>query len=67
MKIEKKKSRKGFASLSPERLRELSSKGGRSVPAEKRTFSVDRKKAIAAGVKGRAGRKKALPSERVKK
>lgn len=31
---------KGFAALSPERRRELASKGGKAVPPEKRTFSI---------------------------
>jgi uncharacterized protein len=35
-----------------ERQREIASKGGRSVPAEKRSFSQDRELASAAGRKG---------------
>jgi general stress protein YciG len=52
---EEKQSRKhlrGFASLTPERRREIASKGGRSVPSEKRSYSKDRKLAAAAGKKG---------------
>jgi general stress protein YciG len=35
-----------------ERQREIASKGGRSVPAEKRSFSQDRELASEAGRKG---------------
>ena len=35
-----------------ERQREIASKGGRSVPAEKRSFSQDRELASTAGRKG---------------
>ncbi len=45
-------SKRGFASLSMERRREIASKGGRSVPAEKRSFSQDRDLASSAGRKG---------------
>jgi len=46
------KSRRGFASMDRERQREIASKGGRSVPEEKRSFSRDRSLAAAAGRKG---------------
>ncbi|TCO15810.1 stress-induced acidophilic repeat protein [Camelimonas lactis] len=46
------KSRRGFASMDRERQREIASKGGRSVPEEKRSFSRDRGLAAAAGRKG---------------
>lgn len=52
---EEKQSRthlRGFASLSPERRREIASMGGKSVPVEKRSFSRDRKLAATAGKKG---------------
>lgn len=45
-------SKRGFASMGEERQREIASKGGRSVPAEKRSFSQDRELASAAGRKG---------------
>lgn len=48
----KPKSRRGFASMTPEKLREVSAKGGASVPAEKRMFSVDRTLATDAGREG---------------
>ena len=45
-------SKRGFASMDIERQREIASKGGRSVPAEKRSFSQDRELASSAGRKG---------------
>ncbi len=45
-------SKRGFASMDLARQREIASKGGRSVPAEKRSFSQDRELASAAGRKG---------------
>lgn len=60
----KPKSRRGFAALDPERQREISRKGGSSVPSDKRTFARDPEAAAAAGRKGGAisrggGRQKA--------
>ncbi len=46
------KSKRGFAALSPERRREIASMGGRSVPAEKRTFTTNNGLATASGRKG---------------
>jgi hypothetical protein len=40
--------RRGFASMPPERLKEISKKGGAGASPEKRTFSVNRKLAKAA-------------------
>jgi uncharacterized protein len=45
-------SRRGFASMTPEKQREIASKGGKSVPAEKRSFSQNRDLASNAGRKG---------------
>lgn len=45
-------SKRGFASMDISRQREIASKGGRSVPADKRSFSQDRELASAAGRKG---------------
>ncbi|WP_375461256.1 general stress protein [uncultured Enterovirga sp.] len=45
-------STRGFASMDEDRQREIASKGGRSVPAEKRSFSQDRGLASEAGRKG---------------
>ncbi len=44
--------RRGFASMSAEKQREIASKGGKSVPSEKRSFSQNRDLASAAGRKG---------------
>ena len=43
---------RGFATLTPEHRRELSSMGGKAIPAEKRSFSLNRVLASAAGRKG---------------
>jgi len=48
----KPKSRKGFASMSPEKRRQIASMGGKSVPTEKRSFSRNHNLAAAAGRKG---------------
>ena len=45
-------SKRGFASMDPERQREIARKGGASVPSEKRSFSQDRTLAASAGRKG---------------
>ncbi len=43
---------RGFAAMSPDRLREIASKGGKSVPAEKRAYAQNRELAASAGKKG---------------
>lgn len=59
---DKPKSKRGFAAMSPEKRREIASKGGSSVPADKRAFSRDRELASKAGEKGgHAGFYKGLP------
>jgi general stress protein YciG len=45
-------SNRGFASMNPDRQREIASKGGQSVSAEKRSFSQNRDLAAQAGRKG---------------
>ncbi|MES2931437.1 MAG: general stress protein [Patescibacteria group bacterium] len=45
-------SKRGFASMDPERQREIARKGGASVPSGKRSFSQDRSLAAQAGRKG---------------
>ncbi len=45
-------SARGFASMDEGRQREIASKGGQSVPDEKRSFSQDRALAAQAGRKG---------------
>jgi general stress protein YciG len=46
------KSKRGFASMDPEKQRAIVRKGGQSVPAEKRSFAQDASLAAAAGRKG---------------
>jgi len=46
------KKRRGFAAMDPEKQRLIAAKGGRSIPPEKRSFSVDKELAAAAGRKG---------------
>lgn len=48
----RKRSHRGFAAMDKAKQREIASKGGRSVPDEKRSFSQDRTLASAAGRKG---------------
>ena len=45
----KPKGRRGFASMSTEKRRAIASKGGKSVPAEKRSFSQSKDLASGAG------------------
>jgi general stress protein YciG len=45
-------SKRGFASMDDEKQREIASKGGQSVPGEKRSFSQDPELASEAGRKG---------------
>ncbi|MES1200882.1 MAG: KGG domain-containing protein [Pseudomonadota bacterium] len=45
-------SNRGFASMDPQKQREIASKGGQSVPNEKRSFSKNRTLASEAGRKG---------------
>ena len=52
MTVGRSTSKRGFASMDPEKQREIASKGGQSVPAEKRSFSQDRELASEAGRKG---------------
>lgn len=52
MMTDKPKSRRGFASMDPDRRREIARKGGASVPANKRSFSRSADLAATAGQKG---------------
>lgn len=45
-------SKRGFASMSPEKQREIASMGGKSVKPENRSFSQDRSLAAEAGRRG---------------
>jgi general stress protein YciG len=49
---EPKKSKRGFASMDPEKQRAIARKGGQSVPDEKRSFSQSPDLAARAGQKG---------------
>jgi uncharacterized protein len=46
------KSKRGFASMSPEKRGEIATKGGKAVPAERRSFSQNADLAASAGRKG---------------
>ena len=51
-------SRRGFASMTPERRKEIASMGGKAVSADKRAFSQSRDLARAAGrLGGRVSKK----------
>lgn len=52
--------RRGFNSMSPERLKEVAIKGGSSTPPEKRGFSTNRDLAAEAGRKGGLARRNRL-------
>jgi general stress protein YciG len=45
-------SKRGFASMDPQKQHDIASKGGQSVPAKKRSFSQDHALAAEAGSKG---------------
>ena len=47
-----KPSKRGLAGMTPEKRKEIASKGGKSVPKEKRSYSVNRDLASKSGVKG---------------
>lgn len=51
-------SKRGFASMDPDKRREIARKGGASVPADKRSFSRDRELAQIAGAIGGSHPKK---------
>jgi general stress protein YciG len=50
--IMQEKKRRGFAAMAPAKQRAIASKGGQSVPAEKRSFARRPELARAAGRKG---------------
>lgn len=54
----RRKSRRGFASLTPERLRELASKGGKTAHAKGTAHKFTSEEAKAAGAKGGRAAKK---------
>jgi general stress protein YciG len=51
--------KRGFATMDGSRHRAIASKGGSSVPTEKRSFSRDRELAVRAGRKGGQARVRA--------
>ena len=53
---DKPKQKRGFAAMSSERQRQIASKGGKSVPAEKRNFA-DKARASAASKKRKSIKK----------
>lgn len=55
---------RGFAALSPEKRREISSRGGRSVDPAKRAYSRDPELAMRAGRKGGISPRKAKGEDR---
>lgn len=50
--IKTNKSKRGFASMSPEKRKAIAQKGGQSVSKENRSFSTNRDLAACAGRKG---------------
>jgi general stress protein YciG len=57
-----RQSTRGFASMDPEKQRQIARKGGTSVPKEKRSFSRNRTLAAEAGRKGGQSVRPALRS-----
>ena len=51
-KMTNTKKPRGFATMSPEKRKEIASLGGRSVPNEKRSFALNKELAVSAGSKG---------------
>jgi general stress protein YciG len=49
---DKPKAKRGFATLSPERRREIASMGGKAIKPENRQFSKNKALAVSAGRKG---------------
>ena len=52
MADEQRTSKRGFASMSEEKQREIARKGGASVPSHARSFSRNHELAVEAGRKG---------------
>jgi len=52
IKTKKRKAKRGFAAMTPERRREIARKGGQSVKPENRAFAQNRELAADAGRKG---------------
>ena len=54
IRTKRRKAKRGFAAMSPEKRREIARKGGLSVKPENRAFSQNHDLAVAAGRKGGA-------------
>lgn len=52
IKTKRRKAKRGFAAMTPERRREIARKGGQSVKPENRAFAQNRELASDAGRKG---------------
>jgi general stress protein YciG len=52
IRTRRRKAKRGFAAMSPEKRREIARKGGQSVKPENRAFAQDRQLAADAGRKG---------------
>lgn len=52
IKTKRRKAKRGFAAMTPERRREIARKGGQSVKPENRAFAQNRELAADAGRKG---------------
>jgi general stress protein YciG len=57
-------SKRGFAAMDRARQRDIASKGGSSVPVDKRSFSRDHELAVRAGRKGGLARMRAAQAAR---
>ena len=57
-------SKRGFAAMDAGRQRDIASKGGSSVPVDKRSFSRDHDLAVRAGRKGGLARMRAAQAAR---
>jgi general stress protein YciG len=58
MEEPKPPARRGFASMTPERRKEVARLGGFGVPNDKRHFAVNKASAVEAGRKGGRANKK---------
>jgi uncharacterized protein len=54
VRTKRRKAKRGFAAMTPEKRREIARKGGLAVKPENRAFAQDRDLAVEAGRKGGA-------------
>src|SRR5262245_20952947 len=64
LRVAPQPAKRGFAAMDAGRQRDIASKGGSSVPIDKRSFSRNRELAVAAGRKG--GQARMLAAQRRK-